>query len=137
MFDYSSEIAETIVRVFAGIIFLFQGYDKLFNVKITGVVSTFLDEAEHHHIRRPLVTMMAWYTSAVEFFGGIFLILGLFTKCTLYFLGVDLLLVAVAFSVLDAVWDMRHVFPRLILVTALLLFPETWNKFSLDYLINN
>lgn len=135
MLQYKMEIAETILRVFTGVIFLFQGYDKLFKVKIKGVVDTFLSEAEHHHIHRPWVTAVAGFTSLVEFLGGITLILGLFTDCTLLLLGVDLVLAALAFSVVEPVWDMRHVFPRLAMVTTLLLMPENWNLFSLDHLL--
>ena len=134
MLEYKLQIAETIIRVFAGILFLFQGYDKIFNVKISGVVTTFLEEAEHHHIHKPWVTVVAYYTSFVEFLGGLLLILGLYTNCTLILLGIDLIMVALAFSVMNAIWDLRHVFPRLMLVITLLILPNEWNKISLDFL---
>ena len=120
MLEYKLQIAETIIRVFAGILFLFQGYDKIFNVKISGVVVTFLEEAEHHHIHKPWVTVVAYYTSFVEFFGGLFLIFGLFTNYSLILLGIDMIMVAFAFSVMNAVWDLRHVFPRLMLICELI-----------------
>jgi uncharacterized membrane protein YphA (DoxX/SURF4 family) len=41
MLTYKVQIAEFIIRVFTGILFLFQGYDKVFKVKISGVVNTF------------------------------------------------------------------------------------------------
>jgi len=130
------EIAQGIIRMFAGILFLFQGYDKLFKVKIQGVVNTFLDDAEHHHIHKPMLILIAYYTSIVEFFGGITLLVGAFTNYTLYFLGFDLLLAALAFSILQPMWDMRHMFPRLVLVIVLLLLPDEWNTFSFDFLMN-
>ena len=34
MTDYKLAFAELFVRVFAGILFLFQGYDKLFHIKM-------------------------------------------------------------------------------------------------------
>jgi putative oxidoreductase len=134
MLEYKLQIAETIIRMFAGILFLFQGYDKIFNVKISGVVATFLEEAEHHHIHKPWVTVVAYYTSFVEFLGGLLLIFGLYTDFVLILLGIDLLMVALAFSVMNAVWDLRHVFPRLMLVITLLILPNDWNKISLDFL---
>ncbi len=137
MTPYKLEIAEWIIRVFTGILFFFQGYDKLFKVKISGVVNTFLDEAEHHHVHRPMVTLIAYYTSFVEFIGGFFLIVGIFTNYTLYFLGLDLILAAFAFSFLQPMWDMKHLFPRFVLVVTLLLFPDAWSKFSIDFLLNN
>ena len=135
MQEYKLQIAETILRVFTGVLFMFQGYDKIFKVKITGVVDTFLEEAEHHHIHRPWVTIVAYYTSIIEFFGGLLLIVGLFTNYSLILLGIDLVLVAFAFSVMNPVWDLRHVFPRLLLVATLLLLPNEWNKISLDFLL--
>lgn len=135
MLQYKVEIAETILRIFTGVIFLFQGYDKLFKVKISGVVDTFLSEAEHHHIHRPWVTIVVGFTSFVEFFGGITLMLGFFTDYTLYLLGIDLILAALAFSVVEPVWDMRHVFPRVAFVITLLLMPDNWNLFSIDHLL--
>ncbi len=135
MIQYKAEIAQWIIRVFTGIIFFFQGYDKLFRVRIEGVINTFLDQAEQHHIHKPWVTALAWYTSIIEFFGGIALITGLFTTYSLYLLGIDLLLVAAAFSILQPVWDMKHVFPRLLLISVLLLLPEELNKLSIDFLL--
>lgn len=136
MLQYQLEMVEWLVRIFTGVIFLFQGFDKLFKVKIRGVVETFMDEASQHHINRPMVTLMAHYSSFIEFFGGIALILGLFTKYVLVLMGLDLLLAALAFSVIEPMWDMRHVFPRLALVVSLMLIPAAWSRFSLDYLIN-
>ena len=134
MLEYKLQIAEAILRVFTGVLFLFQGADKLFNVKISGVINTFLAEAERHHIHRPWVTIVAYYTSIVEFLGGILLILGLFTNYSLILLGIDMVMVAFAFSLMNAVWDMRHVFPRIVLLTTLLLMPNDWSKLSLDFL---
>jgi putative oxidoreductase len=136
MLQYKMEITEMILRTFTGVIFLFQGYDKLFTVKIRNVVETFLSNAERHHIHRPWVTLIAGFTSVIEFVGGITLILGLFTDYTLYLLGLDLVLAALAFSVVEPVWDMRHVFPRIALVTTLLLMPDNWNLFSIDHFLN-
>jgi len=134
MLEYKLQITEVLIRVFTGILFLFQGYDKLFTVKISGVVNTFFEEAEHHHIHKPWVTVIAYYTSIVEFLGGLLLILGLFTNYSLILLGIDMVLVAFAFSVMKPVWDLRHVFPRLMLLVTLLLLPEEWKKISLDFL---
>lgn len=134
MLPYKVEIAEFVLRSIAGILFLFQGYDKLFNVKIGGVVNTFLTEAENHHIHRPMLVAFSWATSIMEFVGGILLLLGLFTDFALYILSLDLILAVFAFSVLQAMWDMRHVFPRMVLIVTLLLLPAEWNKISLDFL---
>ena len=134
MLEYKLQLTETLIRVFTGILFLFQGYDKVFKVKISGVIATFLEEAEHHHIHKPWVTIVAYYTSIAEFLGGLMLLVGLFTNYSLILLGVDIVMVTFAFSVMNPVWDMRHVFPRLMLLVTLLLLPNEWNKISLDFL---
>jgi len=134
MADYKLQIAEVLIRAFAGILFLFQGYDKLFKVKISGVIDTFKADAGREHIPGFLITLMAYYTSIVEFFGGLLLIFGLFINYALYLIGLDLLLVCFAFSFMQPMWDMKHVFPRFILVIILLILPTDHNLFSLDHL---
>ncbi|MCE3258832.1 MAG: DoxX family protein [Bacteroidetes bacterium] len=133
--EYKFYILEILVRTFTGVIFLFQGYDKLFNLKIKGVAETFYLEAQKEHVPRPFVTLIAGFTSATEFFGGLLLILGLFKTVVLALLGLDIVLVAIAFSFVEPVWNMRHVFPRLVLIAALLAFPSEWEAYSLDRLI--
>jgi putative oxidoreductase len=135
MAEHKLQMAELFLRVFAGILFLFQGYDKLFKVKISGVIDTFKADAGRQHIPGFLVTSMAYYTSIVEFLGGLLLIFGLFTTCTLYLIGIDLLLVCFSFSFMQPMWDMKHVFPRFILVIILLVLPGEYNNFSFDHLL--
>ncbi len=136
MTEYKLYIAETLVRVFAGILFFFQGYDKLFKIKMPGVIDTFMADAYRRNISRSFVSLIAYYTSIVEFVGGILLVLGLLSNYALYALGIDLLLVCFAFSFIEPMWDMKHVFPRFLLIILLLLLPLEQNILSLDYLIN-
>jgi len=136
MNDYLFNIFELLVRIFTGVIFLFQGYDKLFVVKLNQVVDTFDDEAEKKHIPKTLVVLSTYYSSLVEFFGGIFLMIGLFKPIVLTLLSLDLIMVAIAFSSLEAMWDMKHVFPRLVLVSALMIIPPHWEFFSLSNLLH-
>ena len=133
MQDYLHHIFELFIRLFCGIIFVFQGYDKLFKVKLNQVVDTFDDEAEKKHIPKPFVVFSAFYTSVVEFFGGILLIFGLFKPIVLALLGIDLIMVAMAFSIIEPMWDMKHVFPRLVLLSALMIIPHNWELYSIDY----
>lgn len=136
MQEYKLYIAETMVRVFAGILFFFQGYDKLFKIKMPGVIDTFMRDASRRNISRPFVSLVAYYTSIVELVGGILLVLGLLNNYALYALGIDLLLVCFAFSFMEPMWDLKHVFPRFLLIILLLLLPLEQNILSLDYLIN-
>ena len=136
MIEYKMQIAEFIIRVFAGILFFSQGYDKVINIKMRTVVDTFLVDAEHMHIHRPLVTLFTFCTSYIEFIGGFLLMIGLFTNYALVALGFDLVMVCFAFSLVRPMWDMQHVFPRLILVCLLLFLPMECNKFGLDNFLN-
>jgi putative oxidoreductase len=135
MLPYKLEIAECIIRLFTGILFLFQGYDKVFKIKISAVVDTFLEEAEHIHIHRPLVTVFTYCTSFVELICGALLIIGLFINYALVAIGFDLVLVCFAFSIVRPMWDMQYVFPRLVLITFLLFLPNEYTKIGLDYLL--
>lgn len=128
-------IAELLIRLFAGIVFMFQGYDKLFRIKIPGVVDAFRAETNDARIPGSLLRGLAYYTSYVEFFGGFFLVSGFMTSYALYALSFDLIFVTIAFSYLEPMWDMKHVFPRLILVVVLLLLPEQFRQISIDCLL--
>src|ERR1700757_2832679 len=136
MLTYKLEIAECLIRMFTGILFFFQGYDKVFKVKISGVVDNFLEDAEHLHIHKPLVTIVTYFTSFIELVGGSLLIVGLFTNYALLALGFDLVLVCFAFSIIRPMWDMQYVFPRLLLIGFLLFLPNEYTKIALDYLLN-
>jgi len=124
-----------ILRVILGILFFFQGFDKVFNVGISGVISFFKEESKHKWIPPLILTSSAYITSFIELVGGTLLILGLYKTTTLYLLGLDLLLVTAAFSYLKPMWDMQLLFPRLMLLSALLIFPVEWDIFSLDHLL--
>lgn len=137
MNEYKFQVAELLIRTFAGILFLFQGYDKLFRIKMPEVIDVFTADADRYHIPRPILTLVAYFTSIAEFFGGLFLLAGFFTSCALYVLGIDLIVVSLAFTYMRPMWDMKYVFPRLVLVVTLLLLPEGYQQFSLDYFIMN
>jgi putative oxidoreductase len=128
--------AYLIARLFLGILFFVQGYDKVFRVKVQTVYTTMLPSFNRLNMNSTLVKIMAYITSYIELVGGFLLILGLFTKAALVLLGVDLLIVAIGLGMLTPMWDMQHAFPRLILLLILLVLPDYWNIFSLDELLN-
>jgi uncharacterized membrane protein YphA (DoxX/SURF4 family) len=124
------------LRVILGLLFFFQGYDKVFKVKLSGVISTFRHELGSIKIPNIILKVSAYYTSYIEFFCGIFLVFGLFTQYSLYLIGIDLILVVGAFSLIKPMWDMQLVFPRLLLFSILLYLPEEWNQISADYILS-
>jgi putative oxidoreductase len=132
--EINLSIAEVFVRCFLGILFAFQGYDKLFVVRIKNVVNAFHNEADRKHIPEFLLVFTSYFTSITEFAGGILLITGLFHQFVPIVLAINLLVVAFAFSFLRPMWDMQHVFPRVILLILILLL-SNYFYFGLDTLI--
>lgn len=132
--SYHHEIAAALItRVFLGVLFFFQGYDKVFKVKIKGVVETFEYSVISKHFPKTLLIIIAFFTSYMELVGGILLIIGFLKYYALYFLGLDLILVAVAFGMIKPMWDMQFLFPRLLLLLLLLVIPSQWDVISVDY----
>lgn len=124
-----------ILRVILGILFFFQGYDKVFKIKMKGVVDSFRYELGAIKLPGWLLVSSAWFTSYAELIGGTLLILGLFKLPALYLIGFDLILVTGAFSMIKPMWSMGLVFPRLVILSALLYLPQNWDVLSLDYLL--
>jgi hypothetical protein len=112
-----------------------QGYDKIFNVKMNSVIQTISPSYIKLKIPNFLIIFVAYFTSYVEFFGGLFLFAGLFKYVSLYFLGIDLLIVSFGMSVLDPVWKMDIVLPRFILLIFLLVVPSSWDIYCLQNLL--
>lgn len=135
-YDYKIQAAELLLRIFAGILFFFQGYDKVFRIGLKGVTDTFMADASRYRIPRGLVSLLTWYTSLAELIGGLLLMAGLFTFPALCALGLDLVLVALAFSFIEPMWDMKHVFPRLLLLVALMLLYRGGQNWGLGQYFN-
>jgi putative oxidoreductase len=131
--DLNLSIAELFVRFFLGVLFVFQGFDKLFIVKIKNVISAFQNEAGQKNVPRFLVAFTSYFTSITEFIGGLLLLLGLFHHASYIILCFNLVVVAIAFSFLKPMWDMHHVFPRVILLVLVLVLSQYF-YFGLDTL---
>lgn len=132
--QYQYEAAVSIARVFLGFLFFFQGYDAIFNIGIQKVIKTYQDGFDRKGIPRWLTSLAAIFTSYSEFICGLLLIIGLFEFPALYLLGLNLLIAAIGFGINSPLWDMRHVFPRLILLLFLLVAPLKWHNWSLDFM---
>lgn len=132
--QYQYEAAACIARIFLGFLFFFQGYDALFNIGIKKVISTYKYGFNSKGVPGILTTLAALFTTYTEFICGFLLIFGLFEIPALYLLGINLVVAALGFGLNNPLWDMRHVFPRLILLLFLLIIPLEWHNWSLDYL---
>lgn len=119
-------------RVILGILFLFQGYEKLFTIGITKVTEIYRSELVKKGFPLSVVKPLLTLSSFIEFAGGFLLIIGLFKYYSLYLLGLNMIGASLAFSIMRPMWDLQHVFPRLALLVALLILPEAWDLISID-----
>jgi uncharacterized membrane protein YphA (DoxX/SURF4 family) len=135
---YNDAVAVLLVRVVTGILFFFQGYDKIFNIKIENVVRTFSQPLAKIHLPISFLRIAVGLSSLIELTGGFFLFAGLFRTISLFALSVDLIIVAFLFSSIKAMWDMNFFLPRIIFIVFLLLFPQPADIFALEnlFLIN-
>jgi len=125
--------AVLVVRVFLGLLFFCQGYDKIFRIKIKNVIENIHAPFSQHGVPEVFSIVGAYFTSYIELICGAMLIIGFCTYWSLYLLGFDLLFVALAFSIVEPMWDMKHIFPRLALLVFLLIIPSQWDVISVDY----
>lgn len=124
------------IRTLLGIIFLMQGFGKVFTIGVNRVYEMFFKPFETTFLPKWLIVSAAYYTSYVEMICGFLLIIGLFRKYALYLLAIDLLIVSFGHGLMEPIWDLSHVIPRAILLAALLLLPAAWDKWNADSLIN-
>lgn len=123
------------IRTLLGIIFLMQGYGKIFTMGVNQVYENFFKVFETTFLPKWLIVFAAYYTSYVELVGGILLVAGLFRIYAMYLLALDLLIVSFGHGLLEPIWDLSHVIPRTILLSTLFLLPSTWDKWNVDELI--
>ena len=128
-------MAGLLIRVFTGILFFFQGYDKIFRLGLKQVFNTVAPSYRQAGLSDPLIRLFSSVTAWIELVGGLLLIFGLLKYVALYALGADLLIVALGMSLLNPMWDMQYVFPRLLLILFLLVFPSSLDILALDHFI--
>lgn len=134
MNDLNIAIAVLTARVLAGILFTFQGSDKIFKVGMQQLFLTMKSTLGDRKLPDGLIRLVALGTSWIEFIGGLLLIAGLFTPWVTYVLCLDLIIVSAGFSMAKPMWDSGHVFFRLALLLFLLLAPVPSHCISLDCL---
>jgi putative oxidoreductase len=125
--------AAFIARVFLGFLFFFQGYDKVFRLGVKQVIETIHVSLSSKGVPKLFTILGVYFTSYAELICGAFLILGFVKYYCLYLLGFDLLFAAFAFGMIEPVWDMKHIFPRLALLIFLMIIPSQWDVISVDY----
>jgi putative oxidoreductase len=131
---YRHELAALLGRATLGILFFFQGFDKVFGLGLRRTEEG-VEEALHlPWMPSFAVRAITVLSSLAELAGGVFLILGWHTDRALAVLAADLLVVTLGMSLRQPLWDMRFVWPRLALLVFLMCLPPGWDYYSLDRL---
>lgn len=125
-----------LTRFILGVLFFFQGYDKVIKLGVKGVVNVVGPSYKKLGFPDWAIYLTSFITSWIEFAGGGLLIIGLFRHTVIYLLGIDLMIVCIGMSMIDPVWDMKLVLPRLALLVAYLLMNFNSDVFCIDKLIN-
>jgi uncharacterized membrane protein YphA (DoxX/SURF4 family) len=133
----SRAFAMLFTRALLGLIFLMQGYGKIFTYTVPKVYDMFFKDFEKTFLPKWLIWGTAYYTSYVEMICGFLLIIGLFRKWALFLLGIDLLIVSFGHGLLEPIWDLQHVIPRAILLITILLVPVEWDRWCVDNMLKN
>ena len=131
--EYKTDIAMLLMRVVLGMLFFFQGFEKIFGMGLKQSDEGVADALHNTKLPKGIVKPVVAASSFVELFGGVLLVVGLFIYPVLCALSADLILVVFAMSLRESLWDMRYVWPRLVLVCALLLLPASWDRISVDW----
>lgn len=131
----NKKIALLTIRLLLGFIFFFQGFGKIFKFGVENVYQNFFAKTYDGILPDFLLGITAYYTSYIEFLGGILLIIGFKRDYTLYALASVLIIVTFGHGLVEPIWDLSHVMYRAILLLALLLLPKEWDHFQLDTLL--
>ena len=123
-------------RALLGIIFLMQGFGKIFTYTVPKIYGMFFKDFEKTFLPKWLIWGTAYYTSYAEMICGFLLIIGLFRRYALYLLGIDLLIVSFGHGLMEPIWDLQHVIPRAVLLIAILAAPGQWDRWNADALIS-
>ncbi|HEU4716567.1 MAG TPA: DoxX family protein [Bacteroidia bacterium] len=133
--DYKTDIALLLARLVLGVLFFMQAYDKIFGLGLKRTEEGAEEALERTKLPHGLIRFFTALTAFLELGGGILLIAGLYIYPALTLLSVDLLFVVFAMSLKEPMWDMRFVWPRLVLLLLLLMAPQQWDRISFDHLL--
>jgi len=113
-----------ILRIWVGIIFIWYGHNFFDTTKMQGFAN-FLDS---YHI--PFSQFSAYLSKTIEFFGGVCLVLGLFTRIACIFMIINMSVATFVTQRSDLFGDAIHTF--LLLLICVVIFFSALDKFTLD-----
>ncbi len=119
--------AISILRIWIGVVFIYYShhfYDPFH-------MSHFIDFLNSYHI--PFPSFSAYLSKTVEFFGGICLVLGIFTRIACVFMIINMSVATFVTQRGEVFGDGIHTF--LLLLISLVILLSELDKFTLDRLI--
>jgi len=121
-------------RVFLGLLFLMGGWHKVFVMgPITHARRFFLEGYAGSWIPEPVLRALGVGIPFLELAAGLLLVVGFRTRGVLLAVGTLLLVVTYGHLLANPFFDTTvHVFPRLVIVAALLATPRRADRWSLD-----
>ncbi len=127
LYEACAPLSYTLIRVALGLILIPHGYGKLFGTDAVHAANNFVKFGWAH----PLA--WAYFIGALEFFGGILLALGLFTRAVALALTIEM--AVICFAVLWPNWSWGHrgmEYALFMGVVALAIFFRGGGAWSLD-----
>jgi len=132
--ETNRSVALLTLRLLLGFILFFQGYGKVFNLGVDTIYASNMFYGAYKDLLPDfLIKATAYYTSYVELIFGALLIIGFKRNYTLYIIASVLIIVTFGHGLIEPIWDLSHVMYRAILLLSILLLPESWDKWQLDY----
>lgn len=129
-------VAVTLIRVMLGLIFLMQGYGKVFTYGVENLYQMDFFHGTYKDLLPDWITRgTAYFTSYMELIGGLLVTIGLGRDFALYGLALVLVIVTFGHGLAEPIWDLSHVMYRTILLLTLLFIPVQWDQWSMDKLI--
>ena len=129
--------AAAFARLLLGIIFLMQGFGKVFTWGVSNVYNNGFKAYEETFLPSFLIKFTAYFTSYGELICGLLLILGLFRKQAYLILAAILVIVSFGHGLQSPIWDLQHVFVRSVLLIFLMMVPLEKDVFTLDALMGS
>jgi putative oxidoreductase len=126
-----------LLRIILGSLFFFQAYDKIVRIGLEENFQIYRAACEERKVPFWFMKASVFLSSYIELIGGFLLIIGLFNSYTMVFLGIDLIMVSIGFGYLQGLWDMRHVFPRIVLLALLYLVPEGQDIWTIESIFSS
>lgn len=131
--EINKSIATFGIRTILGLIFLMQGYGKVFTIGVRNLIEMdFFHNTFKDLLPFWLIKSTAYYTSYIELICGALLLVGFKVFPSLYALLSVLVIVTFGHGLAEPIWDLSHLMYRLILIVSLLFVPNEWDKFSID-----